>query len=523
MPEIYSEVLKCKPKLANTATKILVIACIFTIMFYVYGSIQLTWLQFPVKEFPSTNVELDNELKHQVDEIYSKHWNLFSGIQVDKINDTVKSRTHSSIADEGSQTHNDSGFVLLSQTAKVFGLTEKAKLDFEPTSTPKTTTVEDEITTGFTIIYDETTPREIELTNDTNLVTTEDPDEFTMPDSAVSENTTPITTTTKKHPNKKMHEKNIETTAKKVQKDPDRYSTVVHVFNPQDKARNKMRKDVGEIFSKRRRNLRNYCGPNKGWMWSDAMQMLAVPERDFVVCTVQKAGSTSWHKLVHDMRFPDQQWDGLRIKNWQYATELDKSTRRRLIHSKNSVRVITVRHPFARLVSAWNNKFHKDYVQQNGNKMMNSMPGLKAYVQKHPPDKDHVIAFEDLAQYVADVGLDEVDVHLKSISELCSPCMFPYDYIIKAETAPEDSWFVTEKMNATLNSFSRHVPSSVNLPVKGTTTAEERQTDEARVISRLFRKLPRATTRVLKQLYANDFDAFGYTFDISTLLAGGLA
>lgn len=160
------------------------------------------------------------------------------------------------------------------------------------------------------------------------------------------------------------------------------------------------------------------------------------------------------------------------------------------------------------------------------------MPDLAKYIGLHPPDENHVIAFEDLVQYVADVGLENLDVHFKTVDQLCGTCDFPYQYVLKSETSPEDSWFVTDKMNVTLSDFTRHVPAlesdfpSYSEPTRKSAAqtdeaARLRHAEEAKVISRLFRHVPRATIRILMALYASDFAAFGYTFNASTLEIGG--
>lgn len=63
---------------------------------------------------------------------------------------------------------------------------------------------------------------------------------------------------------------------------------------------------------------------------------------------------------------------------------------------------------------------YRNFVASVGNVMFKSMPGLADYVsKKSPPDKDHVISFEDFVRYVADHGLDKVDAHFKTVEQLC--------------------------------------------------------------------------------------------------------
>lgn len=75
--------------------------------------------------------------------------------------------------------------------------------------------------------------------------------------------------------------------------------------------------------------------------------------------------------------------------------------------------------------------------------MLRTMPHIIEYFGRTvPTDPDHIISFKDFVQYIADKGLSQVDVHFRSINQMCQPCKFPYNIVVKAETAPEDLWLV---------------------------------------------------------------------------------
>ena len=87
------------------------------------------------------------------------------------------------------------------------------------------------------------------------------------------------------------------------------------------------------------------------------------------------------------------------------------------------------------------NIFFRKFISKAGNTMMNSMPEIVKYFGRNPPlDPHHIISFRDFMQFIVDKGLENVDNHFKSIVQLCKPCKFPYNIIVKAETAPEDLW-----------------------------------------------------------------------------------
>lgn len=136
------------------------------------------------------------------------------------------------------------------------------------------------------------------------------------------------------------------------------------------------------------------------------------------------------------------------------------------------------------------------------------------------PEAGHDIAFRDFAQYIVDTGLDHVNIHFKSIENLCSPCDFPYDYIVRAETAMEDLWYVLDKINTTMEGFRKHVP--IQPRDKNGKVDENPWNSEADNVRTLFKTVPRETIVKLMEMYKSDFDRFGYTFDLDTIQIGDI-
>lgn len=139
----------------------------------------------------------------------------------------------------------------------------------------------------------------------------------------------------------------------------------------------------------------------------------------------------------------------------------------------------------------------------------------------HEPDSDHVIAFEDFVQYLLDVDLRKIDVHFQPIERLCQPCSFPYDYVVKAETARADSWFVLERVNGTMQTFWKHTATG-----SGVNTMAKRDLDpwslEKQVMVAFFQKIPEQNIKRLMKIYNKDFERFGYTFNVDDMMAGGV-
>ncbi|XP_076820773.1 carbohydrate sulfotransferase 11-like [Clavelina lepadiformis] len=121
--------------------------------------------------------------------------------------------------------------------------------------------------------------------------------------------------------------------------------------------------------------------------------------------------------------------------------------------------------------------------------------------------------FVDFAEYVADYGtesLENLDQHFKPILSHCDPCKFPFNYITRLETFYTDArWIIESKLNVSAN-----VISSVNVINKSKDPA-------ALIKDYYFSQLkPDVIERILS-IYKLDMETFGYTFNKTTLTAGG--
>nr|XP_039252282.1 carbohydrate sulfotransferase 11-like [Styela clava] len=294
----------------------------------------------------------------------------------------------------------------------------------------------------------------------------------------------------------------------------------IEIYSPSEKDKKLAKMQMKRRYEDRKKLLLEKCGNNQTNTWNETMQLIAVPERNFTVCVVQKAGSTSWHKLVYKLRMNGNPWEKAgHTLNKIAADELPQRTKHHLMRSRFVTRIITVRHPFSRLISGWHNKFHKDFPMRDV-----FLTKVGDYAGRHIPEKDHVLAFQDLAQYLADNGLDDVDVHFKSIEQLCSPCQFPYSHIVRAETVLEDLWYVLDRVNTTMEGFNKHSVTaksqeSDEKPPERELTPWEKERD---TIKQFFENIPKETTAKLMSLYRDDFEKFGYTYDLDTHVIGDI-
>jgi len=281
-----------------------------------------------------------------------------------------------------------------------------------------------------------------------------------------------------------------------------------------------------ERFKFRANHLRKICERDEHFgLWSSAEStryrtewvrndnFVIVSERSFLLCAVPKCGSSSWHVLARDMRDPQSAGHEFgrqdRQKNTEISQELDPADGVRILNTETGFRAITVRHPFAKIISGWNDKLDID--ETYGDFVLEAYPHMQKYASNRDPK--HVITFEDLADYIADYGsnVENLDYHFMPMQNLCRPCLYPYNYIVKLETLALDEAWIKKALNVTQMPWHQ----------KGNAYFSANLTHPAQVIRSYFRNVKTSTIQKLMKIYYYDFALFGYTFDIDTLTAGG--
>ncbi|PIK49861.1 putative carbohydrate sulfotransferase 13 [Apostichopus japonicus] len=113
-------------------------------------------------------------------------------------------------------------------------------------------------------------------------------------------------------------------------------------------------------------------------------------------------------------------------------------------------KVLFVREPISRLVSAYRDKLEKPTNQDSINfrkKFSAKIKKLKDSVDDLTNGIEYNATFEDFASYLGDPStvLDYTEDHWRPISDLCMPCQIKYDFIGKFETLTRDNDFVIKK------------------------------------------------------------------------------
>ncbi|CAK8671710.1 unnamed protein product [Clavelina lepadiformis] len=104
-----------------------------------------------------------------------------------------------------------------------------------------------------------------------------------------------------------------------------------------------------------------------------------------IICLVLKAGSQTWNNIFWRIRSPDQAkkygfYEKAETNQRQAFYDLSLDKKMELLKDDDAIRIMSVRHPLARMISGWGNKFNKRYFYYLWFKQY---PGMLRYPNKH--------------------------------------------------------------------------------------------------------------------------------------------
>lgn len=240
---------------------------------------------------------------------------------------------------------------------------------------------------------------------------------------------------------------------------------------------------------------------------------LFVEERyRLLYCEVPKVGCSNWKRVLmvlagsaasaadisHDMAHSTKQ---LRLLSGYNRTEME----RRLA---SYTKVLFVREPFERLVSAFRDKF------ENPNPYYHPLFG-RAIIGKYRVNASEDalrtgdgVTFEEFVQYLLDerrpVGMD---THWQPVSQLCNPCHLHYDLLGKFESMKEDADFVLHSIGA---------PQDLTLPDLKDRNPRDKRTSTT-ITQQYFAQLSHNQRQRVYDLYRLDYLMFNYSKPLKIL------
>ncbi len=236
-------------------------------------------------------------------------------------------------------------------------------------------------------------------------------------------------------------------------------------------------------------------------------RLLSDDKHRVLYCAIPKAGSTSFMTMIANQsqmlngtqHFDVQSPDELRSIGLKYLNEF--SMQGALHRLKRYTKIIVLRHPFDRLMSAYNDKF---ILKRNKyNKWYNSTIETLLGGEYAPRDGQR-ISFEDFIQLLVEGRKKGKfrNPHWASYMSLCHPCLVKYDLILKLETFDTD--------RTALSPFLNEGESSVTMPHLN----DKRSIKEKLFsVTQTFKTLNETLVKAVMAIYAGDFKLFGYYWD----------
>lgn len=179
----------------------------------------------------------------------------------------------------------------------------------------------------------------------------------------------------------------------------------------------------------------------------------------------------------------------------------------------NYIKFMFVRHPFHRLVSAYYNKFSSSNSSEDRdlelpdktNKILHYPLEIGTQIirkyRTNPSNRSlhegNDVTVSEFVNYVIDewMAKRELDVHWKSMVDICLPCSVKYDFIGKFETMEKDIDFLLHnlKEDEFRQYFKKTLPSSTN-----------------HLVNQFMDQLTPRQISDLTRVYEQDFQVFGY-------------
>ncbi|XP_022108136.1 carbohydrate sulfotransferase 14-like [Acanthaster planci] len=214
---------------------------------------------------------------------------------------------------------------------------------------------------------------------------------------------------------------------------------------------------------------------------------------------VSKVGSTNWkraflvlkgkYKTVEDV--PGQlAHSPLLVK---LSSLPEEGIQRRL---DNYTNFIFVRHPFARVLSAYRSKFlqpNAAFQKKTGVRI------IKMYRQNATKESlatGSDVTFPEFVRYLVNAKVVNFDGHWQPIYKMVLPCAMRFDYIGKLETGENDAKYILQK--AKVDHLIHFMETKRNV------------SHDAAIFEHYYSQIPSADLVKLYKIYEPDFQLFGY-------------
>ena len=255
-----------------------------------------------------------------------------------------------------------------------------------------------------------------------------------------------------------------------------------------------------EPFSSEEKYILDHYSPVKN------IPFLFEEQHKIIVCKTPKAASTSmvWiFRKLYNVSDDLERMPAVRIMNNKLLKQ-----RRNLRSMYNNIlkreytRIILVRHPFDRIVSAYRNKLENKNLSKSS-KIYHGRLGtriVKNFRFSNDSVEQSEATFQEVVRYILSSAPSKVDQHFQPITYYCNVWNYHYDIIMKKETFDFD-------LNYML------ITTGIDVNIVGKLRANEGpKSSEDDVTLRYFSKLSHEEILQLYEYYKWDFKLFNYEY-----------
>uniref|UniRef100_A0AAR2JM83 Carbohydrate sulfotransferase n=1 Tax=Pygocentrus nattereri TaxID=42514 RepID=A0AAR2JM83_PYGNA len=283
------------------------------------------------------------------------------------------------------------------------------------------------------------------------------------------------------------------------------------IIAPAGQAKNSIKKLI-KVQQSRRRLMREVCAKYRSSSIAKVVthqhvsRIYVEDTHKLLYCEVPKAGCSNWKRVLMVLQGQAVSTGEIQHEQVHYGNHLkrlDSFDRQGIAHRlKTYTKVLFLREPFERLVSAFRDKF------ESPNSYYHPVFG-KPIISKYRSNASKLalrtgegVTFKEFVQYLLDVHRPVgMDIHWEPVVQLCSPCLIDYDFIGKFETIEEEANLLLRRIGAPANltfpSFKDRNPNAART--------------SARITQEYFSQLNLTERQRTYDLYFMDYLMFNYS------------
>nr|XP_006816159.1 PREDICTED: carbohydrate sulfotransferase 11-like [Saccoglossus kowalevskii] len=251
-----------------------------------------------------------------------------------------------------------------------------------------------------------------------------------------------------------------------------------------------------DVYTKRRTHMMNVCQSLSPMQvaYPPINPVIAIDAKhNFLFCLIAKCASASWKQIFRQLGNGSPQMKNITLLKFHEMS-------RNINHVfTDYVKVVMVRHPFERFLSAYLNivlaKLSIKRKLQNPSAMHRHITNMRTMFSL---SESQAVTFSHFVDYVLNTGA--FNRHWAPYHTLCSPCKIHYDVIGKMETISSDVDFILRSvgMNGSVfpTALSRH----------------RTQSSRRAKLRKYYNRLSKDQINGLYEKYSVDFHLFGYEY-----------